>query len=339
MSMIQNNAQAGAAFFGAAFSTASSQIQQSQPSQVNQLQGLFQQMFSSFFQAAAGGMQQAGGGGFAQNVGTTPGFVPAPGPENMQPSNPVINNPSQGGQIAGQGGFFVGGFVAVGGQQTQPPQGGIEKLGPNKFKTPGGFTIEAEGKSQAWKITTPEGKTTRIWGDPHVHEGDGGKWDFKKDMSFCLPDGTKIECKTVPYGNGATVTGEINIMNGNQRANISGIDKNKPTSGEITNDRYAFDAKTNDGVHAYLGKGGDDWFVRGKGEIVGGNMRTGTLTTKNATTGKNETFNPDDIAKQSQDPRFGGEQHNQQIQQQMQQMLTKMIFSMFAQMMSGFKPW
>lgn len=33
---------------------------------------------------------------------------------------------------------------------------------------------------------------THLKAGPHVNESDGGKWDFKKEMSFVLPDGTKI---------------------------------------------------------------------------------------------------------------------------------------------------
>src|SRR5262249_36342838 len=60
-----------------------------------------------------------------------------------------------------------------------------------KIHTPGGYTIEADGNT-AWKITGPDGKCTTVSGDPHVSESDGGKWDFKRDSSFVLPDGTKI---------------------------------------------------------------------------------------------------------------------------------------------------
>jgi hypothetical protein len=106
------------------------------------------------------------------------------------------------------------------------PSGSLQTDG-NVITTPGGFKIEATGKFE-WKITGPDGKETRVWGDPHVAEGDGGKWDFKKNSTFVLGDGTRINVTTAPYGNnGMTVTQDLEIISGNDRVTVSGIDKGK----------------------------------------------------------------------------------------------------------------
>src|SRR4051812_11209965 len=58
-----------------------------------------------------------------------------------------------------------------------PPPDPLKTGCDGKIHTPGGYTIESCGNSE-WKITGPDGKCTRVWGDPHVAESDGGKWDF-----------------------------------------------------------------------------------------------------------------------------------------------------------------
>src|SRR5688572_19066000 len=57
------------------------------------------------------------------------------------------------------------------------PQGSV--------RTAGGYTIVPEGKDQAWKIYGPQQgpddkPLSRVWGDPHVDEADGQRWDFTK---------------------------------------------------------------------------------------------------------------------------------------------------------------
>ena len=171
---------------------------------------------------------------------------------------------------------------------------------------------------------------------------DGGKWDFKKDMSFVLPDGTKIGVKTVPWGkNGeATVTGSIDIMNGNERATIGNIDKNKNlTDTGVKGDRWALDARTPDGDYAVMGGNGDDWFLNGKNEIVGGNMKTGEIFTK-ASNGQNTNISqhamnamrePGQLGMAQQPghgqigPRFGGQQFVMQMMQQMMHQMMQMM--------------
>jgi hypothetical protein len=141
----------------------------------------------------------------------------------------------------------------------------------NVITTAGGYKIEQQGQFD-WKITGPDGKKTEIWGDPHVREGDGGAWDFKRPAVFELPDGTKIKCNTVPYGNGMTVTGSLDITNGQDHIHVSDIDKGMGKIGTLQDDgilqRYSDISRGLD--RFVMGKESDDWSMGGK-EIIGSN--------------------------------------------------------------------
>jgi hypothetical protein len=146
------------------------------------------------------------------------------------------------------------------------PSGSLQVDG-DVITTPGGYKIEMTGK-QEWKITGPDGKSTRIWGDPHVEEGDGGKWDFKRNSTFVLPDGTRINVNTVPGGkDGMTVTGSLEVISGNERVQVSDIDKGKGKIGTVTQDGYQ-QANGFDGDVFVMGQETDDWAYTGK-EITG----------------------------------------------------------------------
>jgi len=362
MSVGMNNMM-GAAFFSTAFSNSAQRVQSTPLNQLQSLQGIFNNLFQAASQFSSGMMGRMGGpAGFAQSPVNSRGFMPGPGSDMMTPINPGSANGGTMGTsgMATRGGVggsaFAGGFVFVGGMGTigtQPPRPkGITTSKDGTITTPGGYKVKAEGKANAWTITSPEGKTTRIWGDPHVHEADGGKWDFKKDMSFVLPDGTKIKCNTTKPKdpNAPTVTKDIHVMHGNQRASISGIEKNKPTTPTMTNDRYAFDARDKDGAYAVLGKDGTDWYLNGKNEITGGNMRTGEIFVKGENANRNlmtgasrgamsESGIPGMGDRQfpgmgrpgmpgmalAQRPRFGGQQF---MQMMMQQMFQRMMMTM-----------
>jgi hypothetical protein len=143
--------------------------------------------------------------------------------------------------------------------------------------TPGGYQIEATEKF-GWKITGPDGKSTEIWGDPHVKEADGGKWDFKRNSTFVLGDGTRINVGVKPYGNGATVTSSLDIFAGNNRVTISGIDQGKGRTGDMTveGNLYINDFGKND-VYV-MGKDTDDWSFKGH-EVTGSQNQGETVTT------------------------------------------------------------
>jgi hypothetical protein len=159
------------------------------------------------------------------------------------------------------------------------PAGGLKVDDKGVIHTAGGYQIEATGQFD-WKITGPDGKTTRIWGDPHVSEGDGGEWMFKRNSTFMLKDGTRIDCTCVPYGNGATVTGKLNITSGADRLEVKDIDKGKGKLGEITHDglEYVDDFEGDDTF--YMGAESDDWVFLHR-EVVGSEKQGESMTLGN----------------------------------------------------------
>lgn len=139
-----------------------------------------------------------------------------------------------------------------------------------KITTPGGYQIEQLGQFE-WKVTGPDGKHTRVWGDPHVDEGDGGKFDFKRDTAFVLGDGTRINVTTKPWGNDMTVTGQLDIVSGDSHVRVTDIDKGKGKVGQPTQDGLdevvRFHGNTKADVFR-MGNETDDWTYEGK-EIIG----------------------------------------------------------------------
>lgn len=158
------------------------------------------------------------------------------------------------------------------------PQGSVQ--------TAGGYTIVPEGKDAAWSVYAPGQKpgdkpNTRIWGDPHVDEKDGTRWDFTKNSDFVLPDGTRINCQTTSE-TGYSVSKGLTIANGADKVQIDGINTGKPTTGPVTQDGYQWRAQhlasnpNRDSFH--LGGTGDNvkWFKESAGvmhgEITGAKM-------------------------------------------------------------------
>ena len=141
-------------------------------------------------------------------------------------------------------------------------------------RTAGGYHVVPEGRSSAWRIYGPDQKhgekaNTRIWGDPHVDEKDGTRWDFTKNSDFLLPDGTRINCQTTSE-TGKSVSKGLTISNGMDRVNITGINTNNPKTGDITKDGYEWRAKHIQGnpTRDTFRLGGDSkkihWFKDGK---------------------------------------------------------------------------
>jgi hypothetical protein len=144
------------------------------------------------------------------------------------------------------------------------------------IRTAGGYTIVPEGKKAGWSVFGPEQKPgdkplTNVHGDPHVQEKDGTKWDFTKSSTFRLPDGTQIHANTTAE-HGKSVTKSLDIVNGNDRASITDIDKNKPQTSEITQDGRDFAAKNANRDNFVLGGGG-----QGKDEVQWARERNGKL--------------------------------------------------------------
>ena len=173
-------------------------------------------------------------------------------------------------------------------EQSVPPAGeGLtkaEEFGANAIRTAGGYTIVPEGKDMAWSIYAPgqkpgEAPNSRIWGDPHVQEKDGTKWDFSKNSDFRLGDGTLITVGTTAQ-EGQSLSSTLDITNGMDHVQVSGIDKNQPKVGEVTHDGYQTRANDTDKDTFVLGGDKDhvQWFreKNGKmeGEVVGASLTT-----------------------------------------------------------------
>ncbi len=151
-------------------------------------------------------------------------------------------------------------------QSGAPAGQGLQKNEDGSITTAGGYKIQPEGKDAAWKIFGPDGKElTRVWGDPHVNEADGTRWDFTKSSDFVLPDGTRIHAKTnydPSKGNGQSVTTGLEITNGADRASVSGIDGNRPQT-TLSQDGYEWRA-----LHLSQNPGMDNFYLGGDGKNV-----------------------------------------------------------------------
>lgn len=134
------------------------------------------------------------------------------------------------------------------------------------------YTISAEEGGAAWTVKNNEtGATTRVHGDPHVDVGGDGKddWDFKKDMTFELDDGTKITVGTVPGDNGTTWSSSLTITNGDNAIQVTGLGADKDGANNMkvvqSNAGETLDALTKDG-HV-VEEEGANWIGRGGAAI------------------------------------------------------------------------
>lgn len=158
--------------------------------------------------------------------------------------------------------FFTGDFARTGhshrgdigcgcipgpeiGQAGAPAGRGLQVNDDGSVTTAGGYRVHATGQQSEWKIYGPDGKQlTRVWGDPHVDEADGTRWDFTKDSDFVLPDGTRIRADTnydPKAKNGQSVTTGLHVMNGTQRYEIQGVNTGRP-QGTMHEDAYEWRA-------------------------------------------------------------------------------------------------
>jgi hypothetical protein len=177
-------------------------------------------------------------------------------------------------------GFGAGAIPRPDVELSGPPAGkGLTKNPPGfpegSTRTAGGYTIVPEGGT-TWKIFGPDQKPTdkpitRVWGDPHVDQKDGTRWDFTKNSDFVLPDGTRINCKTSSE-KGYSVSTGLEITNGADRVSVSGLD-GKPTVSDIKHDGYEWRAQhqaANPNRDTFrLGGDGDDWFLQRGGQDLG----------------------------------------------------------------------
>ena len=147
----------------------------------------------------------------------------------------------------------------------------VNKDGKN-IELDNGYKLNFSNKDSAWTISDKNGDKTRIWGDPHVNEGNGKgnkQWDFSRDSTFVLKDGTKISVKTTPAKKGKpTVSSALTITKGDQAVQVSGIDKQNVKIGNVTMNGREIDKNTNDGAIFREGNNGvDDWFDKDGKEI------------------------------------------------------------------------
>jgi uncharacterized protein DUF1521 len=135
------------------------------------------------------------------------------------------------------------------------------------------YTITANEDDASWTVRNNEtGHVTRVHGDPHVDDDNDGKndFDFKKDMTFQLEDGTKITVNTVPFGNGQTLSSKLTITNGNNAITVEGLGDSKDGANNLkvtqSNAGVALDQLTADGAQTIYERG-QDW-VNASGQKV-----------------------------------------------------------------------
>jgi len=215
-----------------------------------------------------GGTQVNNEGGF------NTGFIPPPKMTSVDASLSALLNQITSFKSGYNRGFEDGMRAALALQSTpvQPPSIG-DSFHPTGLKsdkqsgvitTPGGYKIESTGQ-YAVKITDKNGKTFTWDGDPHAH----GKynWDFKKPITLHLDDGTQVNVGVKPYGNGMTVTNNVEVISNNgDRATIDNIDQGKGTVSDVTQDGFQKLNTTNDQL--FEGEDISTWSFHGQ-EIVG----------------------------------------------------------------------
>lgn len=133
-------------------------------------------------------------------------------------------------------------------------------------RTPGGFTIEqiASAGGGQMTITSPQGNTDVVWGDPHVRANGKEQYTFLNDSTLKLPDGTKISMQTVPGPNGQTLLGGATITNRNSAVMSSGLSSENPEMSEGGEGELR-DALTDDGMRINVGNDGQ---LTGEGGAV-----------------------------------------------------------------------
>lgn len=157
---------------------------------------------------------------------------------------------------------------------VQPPKvenschpGGL-KSENGVITTPGGYKIEPAGQFN-WNVIGPDGHKTEVWGDPHVRLDGKEVFDFKRDTTFVLGDGTRINVTTTPWGNnGMTVSKQLEIISGNDRIMMTDIDKGNGKIGTITKDGFANVNNFGNKDVIVMGRNSAQWTFKGK-EIIG----------------------------------------------------------------------
>ncbi len=240
-------------------------------------------------QAPAVGVGNQAGGTPAQTGGAAPQApapqAGAPAPQAGAPTQQAGAPAPQAGGVAPQGGVnpnqvligtgkilegagillqALGQGSAIPGTPSPDQNGSLStSAGSSAVTTPGGYKIECESAT-TWKITGPDGKSTKIHGDPHISTGDGENFDFYKNSAFTLPDGTKITCQTKDVGNGTTLSDKLEITNNGNRVLMEGLAEGK---GKVTQMGKGPETIQSAQTFNMLGEA-DDWGLNGSKEEI-----------------------------------------------------------------------
>lgn len=137
----------------------------------------------------------------------------------------------------------------------------------NIINTIGGYAIELL-EQFSWRITGPDNTYTLISQNPDVMESDGGMWDFMRDSTFVLGDGTRINVTVVSLDTGATVTSQLAVICGADCVMVTGIDEGIGQIGPVTQSGLKrLDAFNAQDIFV-AGKTTDTWFYFDD-EIIG----------------------------------------------------------------------
>jgi hypothetical protein len=179
------------------------------------------------------------------------------------------------GLFGGDGAFGVGPFGESSGWQ---PGGGsdcgcpydqspwtVTNQGDGKADIDlGKYSLDLDKSNMQWNLTNKEtGAVTKVSGDPHVSES-GNNWDFHKDTTLQLDDGTRITVHTEPYkvlgqDTGQTVSSTLEITRGGHGMRVTGLggDQDGPLQVADGLNGYALDA-ANLGTQV-LFEAGNNW--------------------------------------------------------------------------------
>ena len=127
--------------------------------------------------------------------------------------------------------------------------------------TPGGFTVEMKG-SEVIIYDQKGNQQTRIWGDPHVNEGQGGdNWHFGNDSTFILPDGAKLCLDTKEVSDGVFFTVGVDILCGSERYHYGEGGEQGMTEDAIDWDAEHADAHTDAHAGVFAMQDNGEWAI------------------------------------------------------------------------------
>lgn len=133
------------------------------------------------------------------------------------------------------------------------------------------YEIAINEQNASWTLKDKDcGTETKVSGDPHVDVGNNGStdFDFKKDATFQLEDGTKISVGTTQWENtDAYVSSTLTITNGNNAIKVTGLGDKADGADNLwiveSKDGRELDQQTNDGAFTAV-KAGAGWKVDGQ---------------------------------------------------------------------------